>query len=454
MVALDFYYQRKWRSPKILIFEKLPFWMLSLVFGLINVYFLSKAKTIGGDADVIDYSAIDHLAVGAYTYVTYLAKWIFPYMMSPVYPYQKLLQAGAYISLAILPAALIVFLIWAFRTKQKNLLFGWAFFTINIMFLLQIVGAGQAFLADRFTYIAYIGLFFLMAKGYDWVNVNYPGSKRILHGIIFVYLLSFAFITMKQIHIWQNGGTLWEHAKKYYPNNELPWRNAANYYRDEEKNYSKAIEYYSTALQLKTNKAPIYNSLGKAYFDQAVSLNAKLPDFPKQKERLTNLSIQNYSLGIMEDSMMGRRNSKTTSELFINLGVAYALLEIYEKALVELGKGLQLDSTNKNGYLNRGILYQNTGQYSMAIQDYDKYLQLNPYHAEIYYERGVCKRATGKETNALIDFDMAISLNSQQPLFYIERSKARRVTGNIFGSREDAAQAQQMGAQVPPELLK
>lgn len=146
-------------SPKILIFEKLPWWIISLMFGLINIYTLKNQNSLNSDSHVVAFNFIDKLAVGAYSYAIYLIKWIYPYKLSPLYPYPPELPIQAHISLAVVPLLLAVFLFWTIRNKKHDLFFGWMFFTFNIMFLLQIVGAGQGFLADRFTYIAYIRTF-------------------------------------------------------------------------------------------------------------------------------------------------------------------------------------------------------------------------------------------------------------------------------------------------------
>src|SRR6185503_4750614 len=43
MVAIDFLQQRKWLSAKVLIIEKLPFWLLALAFGIINIITLKNS---------------------------------------------------------------------------------------------------------------------------------------------------------------------------------------------------------------------------------------------------------------------------------------------------------------------------------------------------------------------------------------------------------------------------
>ncbi len=49
------------------------------------------------------------------------------------------------------------------------------------MFLLQILGAGQGFIADRFTYIAYLGLFFIYAFGFQWILEKYEKFDKLIY---------------------------------------------------------------------------------------------------------------------------------------------------------------------------------------------------------------------------------------------------------------------------------
>ncbi|MGE5106182.1 MAG: tetratricopeptide repeat protein, partial [Sphingobacteriales bacterium] len=454
MIAIDFYLKRKWWSPKILIIEKLPLWILSLIFGLLSIYFLGQNKSIDSDSLILVYSFADKLAVGALSYATYLAKWIYPYLMSPVYPYPKTVATDAYIALVIVPVALIAFLIWAFKNKKTTLLFGWAFFTFNVMFLLQVLPAGQGFLADRFTYIAYFGLFFLTAKAVEWAVLNKPNVKSFAYAGIGLYFVLFIFLTNRQIKVWQNGGVLWDYVKKQYPSNPLAWGNGAYYYREEEKDYNKAIEYYNKAIDLEPEKASVRNSLAKTYFDQCLTLPAETPNYNVERQRLAQLAIASYIEAEKKDSIAGKKDVKNTGEIVVNKGVAFAIMGDLAKAETEITRGIAINPKNANGYLNRSLLYINSNRFELAIKDYDEYIKLDAFNADVFYERGVCKNALGKYAEALPDLDKAISLKNTQALYFVERAKSYKALGNIVASKSDITQAQKMGAKIPPELLQ
>lgn len=450
MVAVDFYLKRKWLQPKIMILEKLPWWLLSLMFGLINIYFLKQENSLNSSDVVVHHNFLDKLAIGAYSYAVYIVKWIYPYKMSPLYPYSPEVPVVAYVCLAVVPILIIVFLVWCFKKQKNELLFAWAFFTFNVMFLLQIVGAGQGFLADRFTYIAYIGLFFLTAKLYDWL-VKYKPNFSLGFQIGFgMYIAFFCYLTQKQIKIWQNGGTLWEHVKIYYPNSPLAWKQAANYYRDEEKNRDKAIENYKQAIALQPTNAYVYNDLAKAYMEKSFALDASST---QTKTELVNLAIQNYSIAITQDSLDQQPDKKTSGEILVNRGAAYAVAGNAQQALIDLTKGLEINPNNANGYLNRGLLYFQTNQFELSLKDRDAYLKIDPTNPAIHYERGVCNYNLGNVSEAVVDFTKAISLNNTQATYYIGRATANKKLGNINAVQADVAQAKQLGGSIPEYLL-
>lgn len=450
MITIDFFLKRPWHSARILIVEKLPWWLMSLAIGLINIYFLKNQQSFEIDPHLAVYTWIDRLAIGAYTYVVYLIKWLYPYVMSPVYPYPPQLPTIAYVCLAALPPLLIVFLTGTWKTRKVTLLFGWAFFTFNVMFLLQIVGAGQAFLADRFTYIGYVGLFFLFAKGYEYILAEYATFKNIATGAALLYLIGLATLTYRQIGVWQNGTTLWNHVKALFPHSPLAWKQAAFYYRDKERNYNKAIDNYKEAIRLDPKDAYVYNGLAKVYIDMALSVSTQKT--PTQKNEWLQQSLHYYNMALYTDSIYKRLSKENRGEIWINRGVAHAALGFADRALADIGKGLSLDPKNANGYLNRGLIHFQAGRYKQASDDYESYLKINPYNANIYNDLGLSKAALGQWQEAIAHYSKAITLNNRQPVFYLNRARIYKYLGKKQEMQHDIERAKALGAALPDDL--
>jgi tetratricopeptide (TPR) repeat protein len=452
-IVIDFYFSRDWYKPKILIIEKLPWWVLSILFGCINIFFLQKTGTLQSDESNLNYGFIGDLSIGAYSYAVYLYKLILPYPLSPLYPYPIKLNVLFYGALILLPVILFLIIKWAWTRKHISLITGIAFFTFNVMFMLQIVQAGQCFLADRYTYIAYFGLFFLAAKAIEWILSEKPALTTITYAGMFIYIVALSFLSNTQIKIWKNTGTLWEHTLTLYPENYIPWSNAANYYNGKG-DLLKAINYYKKALPLQTEKEKAYNNLSKSYTDYALSFNNTDPSQQAKKKELLDSALTYFNKGYAIDSAKGSKNKLLTAKLLINRGVCKAGLGLYDDAIIDIQQGLYVDSLNKKGWNNLAVIYIMSNQNEAAIKSLNALIRMEPYNGDMYLERGVCKARLSLFNDALIDINKAISLNNNSATYYLERAKINKIIGNNKESVSDAMRAKELGAVVPEVFFK
>ncbi|MFK7932175.1 MAG: tetratricopeptide repeat protein [Saprospiraceae bacterium] len=427
MLAVDYYFRRPLNFK--LLTEKWAYFALSLFFGLLGVFILGEQGSL---EEAANFTFIDRLFIGAYSYVVYLFKLIFPYPLSTLYPYPA--QIPYYFYLAPLPIAALFFgLFKAYQKGYRSIVFAFAFFTFNVMFLLQILGAGQGFLADRFTYIPYLGFFFLAAYAYHYFTSKRPTTRTIWHIALGSYLAILTITTFQQTMTWKNSDTLWSQVIKHYPRTTTAFTNRGHFFRDNG-NFAEAIKNYDAALNINPNKAEIYNSRGKLYFENGQ----------------TQRAIDDYTTGINEPTV----EQKTLAELHANRGGAYGAAGKIDLALQDLNKSVELDPEFINAYLNRSIAYFQRGQYDLAIQDYTAYLQRDPYRADIWYERGLARYNLQLYTEGLADFNQAIQLDSGKGVFYLMRSQTYNALGNQPQALVDAQTAQQLGAQVDPAYLQ
>ncbi|MDX2135996.1 MAG: tetratricopeptide repeat protein [Saprospiraceae bacterium] len=436
MLVIDYWLRRPLTLK--LIWEKTPFWLLSMAFGLINLYTL---KQQGSTVDEHGYFTFaDRLCIGAYSFLVYLYKVVIPYPMSPLYPYPKPLPI--YIYLSPIGFAAVWYLIWrAWRADNRIWVFGMFFFFFNVMFLLQVLGAGQGFLADRFTYVPYFGLFAVGAWYYTRFAAD-DAKRNALNIGLGVLFLVYALYTYRQIGIWKNGYTLWTHVIKFEDNtpNELPYWNRAQYLRDNGQ-FDESMQDFNKAITLKPANPELYNSRGKAFFDAAMSGKAG-----NQQRDYVIKALEDYTKGISLDNV----KPGTKAEMLINRGAAHASVGIYDKALDDLNKGLEIEPDNKNGYFNRSLVYYSTQQYDNAVADYTEYLKYDPLNANVWYERGMIRRAQNKNDEAVADLTRALQLNPNLGIAYLERARANAQAGNKAAAQQDYQRAKQMGAALSP----
>lgn len=435
MLALDYWYRRPMTFK--LILEKTPFWAISLMIGLMNLYTLRQQGSTNDE--LTNFNIFDRLCIGAYSFCVYLFKLIVPYPMSPLYPYPKPLPIWVYLS-PILFAA-VWYGVWRLWKADKRMwVFGVVFFFFNVMFLLQVLGAGQGFLADRFTYVPYFGLF-AIAAWYFQENYADPKKRGMLQGVLAGLTLIYGIWTVRQIGIWENGGTLWSHVIKFEgTTNSLPYWNRGQYYR-ELGNFDQALKDYNQGVTIEPSSGELLNSRGKTFFDMAMS--GKYRD--RQPELVAN-ALKDYTTALSSAKM----KEETRAEVLINRGAAEGARGNFQQAIADLTEGLRIDPKNKNGYFNRSIAYYSTRQYDKALGDYEAYVKIDPFNANVWYETGMIQRSMNKNQEAVASLNKAIQLNPGIGVAYLERARAYAQQGNKTAAQQDYQRAGQMGIKMEP----
>ncbi len=361
LILFDYYYKRKF-NRKIII-EKIPFFLLSVAFGIIAV--LSQ-KSGGGIYEMPLFTSFDRIFIVSYAIIFYIIKMFFPFNLSALHYYpvktNGLLPIEYYIAPVII--LLIIFLILKINKTnklKKDLAFGLMFFLITISLVLQIIPVGRAITAERYTYIPYIGLFFIIGQCYTLINDKKISRKAIkiksyLYVVLIIYIIFFLYTTYNRNKVWKNGTTLFSDVIKKYPSRPFGYwacgiANAKTY------NIYEAIDNYDKAIKLK----PDYIN---AYVDRG---NAK-SDLKKYKQ-----AINDYNRAIELDS--------NYLSAYLNRGVAKGILKDYKGAINDFNKIIKIDADNADAYYNLGISKLQINMRKQACEDLKKADELGSAHA-------------------------------------------------------------------------
>jgi len=145
------------RRPSLGVFlEKIPFLAVSLVFGLVA---LESQRDAMPETQFVGMG--DKILIAAHSLWLYVIMALVPSGLSAFYPYPPELGQGLP-AVYLLAAAGVLFMfgfLWYSRRWTKDYFMGMAFFGITIVLVLQIVTVGNATMADRYTYVPYIGFF-------------------------------------------------------------------------------------------------------------------------------------------------------------------------------------------------------------------------------------------------------------------------------------------------------
>ena len=174
LILIDYFFNRFSLKSKVKLFkEKIPFFILSLLF-LIIAFYSQKHEIVVNSADDSYFNLFHRIFLFSFALTFYLYKVIAPFHLSVIHSFlgnAKHFPSLYYISSLIL--LIIPLIIFISGKSRKLLIFGFLFFFTTIALSLQIIPFRFAIVCERYTYIPYIGLFFIIACIFQSILKNH-----------------------------------------------------------------------------------------------------------------------------------------------------------------------------------------------------------------------------------------------------------------------------------------
>lgn len=397
LLLTDYFKGRKINSKVLL--EKLPFLLLSLGFGVVAIW----AQKSSGAIEVVNFGFLQRIVFACYGFIMYIFQLFFPLHLSAYYPYPikntESIPAQYYLY-PILFAGMIIAVFYSLRFTKK-FFFGLGFFAVTIFLVLQLLPVGGAIIADRYSYIPSIGIFYLAGEGFNLL-LN-KKLKVPAFGLLALFAVFFSVKTYTRCNIWNNDLTLWDDVISKYQTVPIAYNNRGFIYLHEGKN-DLALKDFNKAIELKPDNAKAYNNRGTLYMNENKNDEA-LKDFDKAIEFMP-----------------------AHEGFHISRGNALKNKNRIDEAFMEYNKALSLRPGFAEAFYSRGILFMNQGKNSQAIEEYSKAIGSNPNYIEAYLNRGNSFRDNKQFDDALKDYEKAIRLNPNFALAYFNR-------GTLFMNR-------------------
>lgn len=429
LLLLD-YYQEKKLSLK-LISSKWAFFVVMLLFALITV--LVRKGDIAHSATA--YSLFERMMFASYALFYYTLSFLYPLRLSAIHEYPLRNDWGYFpIEYYFAPILLLAFLglLFFVRNIRKEVIFGLGFFIINLVIVLQIIPFGNnSILAERYTYISYIGLIVIAGHYLRQVSVNRllsPALKNVLGVLILIYLSLLSFQSFQQVKVWQSSITLWDNvldksnrnviaynsrAQAKYKNgdfygcisdlnksldlNDTAWLiyNNRGLAYSETGNFDAAIDDYSKALMYRPesflvyiNRAKVFNQK-KDYTRMVNDLDSALAIEPGNTDALNMRATAYFNLKKYPEALNDldniTRKDASNADAFLNKGNIHIYLENYPEALDNFSTAITLNPDNAVAYKNRGLLYYNTNDIKRACADWAKAIQMGHLDVQDIY---------------------------------------------------------------------
>ena len=462
LILLDVYKDRKLTIRNN--FDKIPFFLLSFLFGTITLF---SQLVFASPQNLYEHQTIiDRFFIGSYSLVFYFIKFFLPVKLCALYPFP--VKSNVYLPLIYyLCFALVVismFLLYRFRKRMlsgkinKDIVFGLAFFLCTICIVLSLP-VGAAVVAERYTYVPFIGLMFALSSLTEQAYNRFkPSHRKLLIAVITFIILLFSFISYNRLSVWKERIGFWTDIINKYPMKvPLAYHNRGlTYFRNKEyvsaindfnvvislkpfypntynyRGLSKsalndplgAIADYSSALMIKNDQYEIYNNRGIEYkkinnpdaafkdYNSSLTLNPSFPD-PYSNIGLLYLESGHPNEAVSYFTKAIEINS-TIHEPYYNRGLAYLVLQEFQPAINDFNKAISMDNTMVAAYCDRGISKAQSGYYLEALEDFNHAINLDPSLIRAYLNRGITKLHLNDVSGACIDFTKANSPPNQK----------------------------------------
>ncbi len=391
-LLLDYWPLGRWSvSPWRLVKEKLPLFALSVASCVVT--YQAHQGTVAATTLLPISSRITN-ALAAY--LDYIGMMLWPAKLAVFYPHPASLPIW-HVMAAVVVLVAVTALVMRSARSRPYLVVGWLWYLIVLAPMIGLVQVGSQSMADRYTYVSFIGLFIMIAWGVGEsirLRTSYSGqvgvwecggagvselagvtkSKRrkrmqepqrpaytwssVLPVVVASSMLiaALAVGTWRQAGYWRDSLTLWSHAQSVTTSNALAHAGlgTALYGIGQ---FGEAASEYEQAVRIEPNFAEAYGGLGATY---------------------SALGMYNEAANSFEQTV---RIDPSRANAYFGLGDAYGKLGRYSKAADAYKQVIRLNPNDADAHFNVGLAYVLLGNKTLAAQEYKILEKLNPQMA-------------------------------------------------------------------------
>jgi tetratricopeptide (TPR) repeat protein len=348
--------QRIHRAPVVrtdvarVVREKLPLFALALASSAVTYAVQASA----GAMDLGQrYPVGLRLENALVAYVAYIGKALWPASLAVFYPH----RATAFPLVQVLGAALLLSVISAFvlrRLRSKPYLaVGWLWYLGTLLPVIGIVQVGAQALADRYTYIPFIGLSIAVAWSAADVAQHWKAARPVLAASSALAVIAWTALTWELVGSWRNDISLFSHAVESLPESHRAHVMLGNVLVRDGR-LEDGLAQYQRALEL----------------------------HPEDPEARINLARALEQLGRQDEALAQCRaliaRSPTAADAFLMLARILEARGEREEAGRAYLEALRLGPDWAEAHNNYGSLLLHEGRVDEAITEFTRALELKP----------------------------------------------------------------------------
>ncbi|MEO5357663.1 MAG: tetratricopeptide repeat protein [Nitrospirae bacterium YQR-1] len=204
-----------------LISEKIPLLAFSVAT---SVFTFIAQRAVGTVAPVEMISVWVRIKNALISYMSYIYMAFVPVNLAAIYPFSFNLSAvRAVLSFVVLLliSVFAIFTVFGYKSfKPKPFVFtGWFWFVITLLPVIGLIQVGPQAMADRYTYVPYIGIFIIAVMVVPESFFENKIKKYTVYFLSVLIVLILSVLSYVQTGHWKNTITLFDHAVKVTKDN-------------------------------------------------------------------------------------------------------------------------------------------------------------------------------------------------------------------------------------------
>ncbi len=390
LLLLDYWPLRRFQLHNLrafgrLVWEKTPLFIL--VASSILITFLA-VKGGGHVSSLESYPLWTRIGNGVVSYVSYMGKMFWPSGLAVLYPQPEEALPVWKVSGAGLLIAVISIQAFRWIHQFPYVMIGWLWYLGTLIPTIGLVHAGLQAMADRYTYVPFIGLFIIIVWGVRDLSYQWAAQKVLLGMMAGITISILMGCTWIQVQHWKNSITLFEHTLKVTEKNYIAHTHLASAYETQGQ-IREASDHYLKAIHVKANYIPPYLNLGRI------------------KEMAGELEA---AKGFYQIVVKGNPNSYQAHFNLANVYIKQGLMDLAKEALEYT---LQLHPNFSQAYNNLGFIYHSRNNLGDAHQSFRKAVLYDPNNAEAHQNLGIVLKQKGEYKDAERELLKAIQINPE-----------------------------------------
>jgi protein O-mannosyl-transferase len=462
-----------------LCIEKWPLFIMAAISSILTFFAQHSGGSVGSLESLPLWERLSNASISYWRYVKIM---FWPDPLRAFYFHQTVNVSVIAAICSVIGLILVTIVCWRIRQKRPYCLIGWLWFLGTLVPVIGIMQVGDQAMAERYTYIPFIGLFIAVVWLVGDTVANSPAFKITAQLLAVAVIAACAVKTYAQVKIWKNTISVFSHVIEVDPRGEIPNASLGVAYERLDKP-AQALAYFERALVYSPNwSLPLsYSALCMMQLEMQTNnprnmplagqrLQQALSVAPDDPDVLSNLALWSALMGKSKDEETYSRRAiaahpeDVKSYLYLanalesqndlngaaqqyrkaldmdptnyisynTLGMILSKQGLHQEALKEFRLSLNIKPDQAMAHTNIGRVLLETHQFPEASDEFAQALRFEPESADTHNNLGVAYYQSGNYEKALGQFSDAVRIN---PAFAdarrnLESLQARMKTGN------------------------